>query len=394
MMEHAKRMRVIAVSALVLALLLGTGAVLFERHALQKRVQQSTGRLLLLNSLRRDALESLFETARAEITFWSMSEQLLHTQRTLVERWKIYADTVGDPGEALKRMYIEGNPYPQGQRREWADAGDGSIYSALHAELHPLAKLFVVERGYYDFFMITPDGDVFYTVEKEADFGSNVNDPALRNTGLANAYSWAMAHPDHVAFSDMERYAPSEGEPAMFMAKAMREKDGAIIGVLAFQLPTHRIKAIMNFDAGMGETGETYLVGTDFLMRSDSRFSETSTILDTRVDTPTVRLALEGERGVGVIEDYRGIEVLSAYDRIVIDDIPWAVMAEMDEEEVARKVSGSRPIVSSILIFLYGLGVWSLWYGTSGPSGAEVTGHGFLDGEAGFFDGDAGDLSG
>ena len=280
-MRLARKTRLIVVCAVVLAVLLGTGAVLFERYSFQERVRRASDRLMLLNSLRREALETLFETARAEITFWSMAEDLLDKQRTLVERWKIYASRVGHPGEALKQIYIESNPYPAGRRREWDDAGDGSIYSALHADLHPLAKLFVVERGYYDFFLISPDGDVFYTVEKEDDFGSNVKDASLRDTGLAAVFRRALADPNRVCFSDLERYAPSAGEPAMFMARAMREEGGAIIGVLAFQLPIHRIKAIMNFDAGMGATGETYLVGSDFLMRSDSRFSQTSTGVDT-----------------------------------------------------------------------------------------------------------------
>ncbi len=66
----------------------------------------------------------------------------------------------------------------------------------------------------------------------------------------------------------------------------------------------------------------------------------------------------------------------------------------MDGEEIVRKVSGTRPVVSTILIFLYGLGVWSVWYGTAGPSGAEYASASFLEGDGGFFDGDSGDMPG
>jgi hypothetical protein len=48
------------------------------------------------------------------------------------------------------------------------------------------------------------------------------------------------------------------------------------------------------------------------MMRSDSRFSFESTVLLQHVDSPTVQLALSGEEGRGVIDDYRGVEVLSA----------------------------------------------------------------------------------
>ena len=46
----------------------------------------------------------------------------------------------------------------------------------------------------------------------------------------------------------------------------------------------------MDYTAGMGETGETYVVGEDYLMRSASRFSETSTVLQQRGETEAVDL--------------------------------------------------------------------------------------------------------
>ncbi len=76
--------------------------------------------------------------------------------------------------------------------------------------------------------------------------------------------------PDDVAVSDLVYYEPSDG-PAMFMAKAMYGSQGELVGVLALQIPTERIVEIMNFRGGMGATGETYLVGEDLLMRSNSR---------------------------------------------------------------------------------------------------------------------------
>jgi len=94
----------------------------------------------------------------------------------------------------------------------------------------------------------------------------------------------------------------------------------------------------MRFTEGMGDSGETYLVGKDGVMRSDSRFSEVSTVLDTRVDTETVALALEGQQGVQITQDYRGIMVLSAYDYIDFDGIRWAVMAEIDAAEMEGMV--------------------------------------------------------
>ena len=252
------------------------------------------------------------------------------------------------------------------------DALDGSPYSAMHAELHPMAKLFVLERGYYDFFLIGPQGDVFYSVAKEKDYATNLVSGEWRDTGLAEVFHRAIeyAGEDRVVISDMQPYAPSSDAPALFMAKAMLDVKGAVLGVLAFQLPTDRIVSIMNFTTGMGETGETYLVGEDLLMRSNSRFSDEPTILKTVVDTETVKLALAGEQGVQFTTDYRGVEVLSAYTQSKPGGPSWAVMAEIDRQEILEMAADQRPAVGSIMLFLYALSLWSLWFGSRESSDA------------------------
>jgi hypothetical protein len=237
-----------------------------------------------------------------------------------------------------------------------------------------MAKLFVLERGYYDFFLIGPEGDVFYSVAKEKDYATNLVSGQWRDSGLAKVFQRAIevAREDRVVISDMQPYEPSGNAPALFMAKAMLDLTGDVLGVLAFQLPTDRIASIMSFTAGMGETGETYLVGEDLLMRSNSRFSEESTILKTEVDTPSARAALAGEEGVRFTTDYRGVEVLSAYSRSQTDGFTWAVLAEIDREEILAMAADQRPAIGAIMLFLYALSLWSLWF--TGRDGDDGTG--------------------
>jgi len=105
----------------------------------------------------------------------------------------------------------------------------------------------------------------------------------------------------------------------------------------------------------MGESGETYLVGSDLRMRSNSRFSEQPTVLETTVDTVTVRKALDGFSGVEFTPDYRGVVVLSAYDYLDIDEFRWAVMAEIDEAEVQSYVGSIRATLAAIIAAIFGM---------------------------------------
>jgi methyl-accepting chemotaxis protein len=112
----------------------------------------------------------------------------------------------------------------------------------------------------------------------------------------------------------------------------------------------------------MAETGETYLVGQDGLMRSNSRFSDESTVLRTAVETDVVALAMEGGEGVRKVIDYRGVEVLSAYAALQLGDFTWAVLAEIDRAEVEQLAAAERPALAGALGFFYGLSLWSIWY--------------------------------
>src|SRR3546814_6990002 len=99
-------------------------------------------------------------------------------------------------------------------------------------------------------------------------------------------------------------------------------------------MPIGRINQVMQSAAGMGESGETYLVGPDHLMRSDSRFSAESTILKTKVDGETVTAALAGEIGVREVVDYLGNPVLSVFRPIAFEGARWAIIGEIDIAEM------------------------------------------------------------
>ena len=104
----------------------------------------------------------------------------------------------------------------------------------------------------------------------------------------------------------------------------------------------------MQYAGGM-ETAETYIVGEDLLMRNDSRFSDSTTILKTRADTEAVRRALAGETGVDMITDYRGVVSLAAYSPLEFEGLRWAIVAEIDEAEIKRRAREPNRLLASIL---------------------------------------------
>ncbi|MCJ7753229.1 MAG: hypothetical protein MUP13_01555, partial [Thermoanaerobaculales bacterium] len=178
----------------------------------------------------------------------------------------------------LQYHYVVTNQNPEGEKDLLDDAGDESVYSAVHSSIHPVLRDFVHEFGFHDLLLITGSGHVVYTVSKEVDLGTNLLDGAYQDSNLAEVFQEAQHDSlgGGVRLVDFAPYAPSFGEPSSFMAAPI--VDGAwVLGVLDFQVPVGKIDDVMTSNRnwridGLGETGESYLVGPDFKMRSNSRF--------------------------------------------------------------------------------------------------------------------------
>ena len=293
--------------------------------------------LYSLMELRRDELGEYYDQVIEGTTFWARNRLLRPALPAFIAAWKQLGD---NPEATLQRLYIEANPHPLGEKDKLEDAGDGSRYSAVHAEYHSFLKRFISHWGFYDIFLFDPAGNLVYSGFKEDDFATNLITGRWADSGLGEVFRGAHDDPsaDNVVVNDFASYGPSHGAPAAFAASPVLDDDGKLVGVLAFQISIDRIDRIMQVVQGMGETGETYAVGEDMLMRSDSRFSSESTILKTRVETRTAKLALAGETGFEVTDDYRGIPVLSAYGPLDLAGMRWAVLAEVDEAEVLKPV--------------------------------------------------------
>ena len=193
---------------------------------------------------------------------------------------------------------------------------------------------------------------MLYTVTKEADYGTNLLHGPYADTGLGRLFKTLITSPeDTIVMEDFSHYPPSDNEPAVFLGARILA-DGEFIGVYAIQIPEQPINNIMQFSAGMGESGETYLVGEDGLMRSNSRFFDTSTVLESKVTASTVGKAFTGQTGIEIVNDYRGIPVYSAYRLFEFEGIRWAVLAEQDVAEVREPMIEARIWLAGAFVLL------------------------------------------
>ncbi|WP_337911170.1 methyl-accepting chemotaxis protein [Vibrio cholerae] len=273
-------------------------------------------------------------------------------------------------GEALQSRYIASNPNPLGSKHEWMGDSLGTPYDQWHQKYHPGIKQYLEQFGLYDVFMVDNDGNVVYTVFKELDFATNLLSGPYKDTGLARAYLKAKALPDNQYYlDDFAPYYPSYEAAASFIATPIFDGETRV-GVLIFQMPVDEINQIMTFDGrwkenGLGETGESYLVGSDHLLRSQPRQllqneatfigaldamnvdrvtvnqirSKSSAIGLLSMNTQAVDNALRGESGLLMENNSVGVYLLSAYAPIEALGSRWALVTEMQSSEALADIA-------------------------------------------------------
>jgi methyl-accepting chemotaxis protein len=266
----------------------------------------------------------------------------------------------------LQHSFIHSNKFPLGQKDKLvrpSTKDDKSQYSTHHETYHPVISSFRQRFGYYDIFLVdAQSGDIVYTVFKELDYSTSLKDGPYSKTNIGRCYQMGRAAPAGTAVMvDYEEYVPSYDDPAGFVAAPIYE-GSKLLGVAMFQIPIDRVNQAMASTEGLGETGETYVVGmskvgdTELpLFRNQSRFVATlhndlklstpltSTIINPQVvvDTEATRSARAGQTGTRIINDYRGVPVLSSWTPLTIypgrdgqDAITWSLLAEIDLAEI------------------------------------------------------------
>ena len=224
-------------------------------------------------------------------------------------------------------------------------------YKKIYNEIDPFFKKYLESYKLKDIFFICSDhGHVMYTASMEDDLGTNLAIGKYRYSGLGKLWN-KVVRDKKSALIDFSYYSPSE-ENVAFIGSPVFDTKNKLIAVIALQLSIEKINEIMQGVTGLGETGETYIVGNDYLMKTDSRFDTELTILRQKVETESVKLGLQDKSGTHIIKDYRGVSVLSYYKDIGLNekfgtDFEWVVIAEIDKDEA---FSPANKLIKRILM--------------------------------------------
>ena len=257
-----------------------------------------------------------------------------------------------DAGIIAQYLYIVQNPNNSHSKHKFiANTKYKDMYSDIHLQEHLSLITMLKKFGQEDVYIVNPDGTVIYSIYKNADFGTNLLSGPYKDTGLGRIFRKSQKlKSGEAAAEDISNYEPSLNKKVAFLAMPIyfkKDYEGSII----FQFPMNKVDEIMNFNneydkVGLGESGEAYIVGPDFYMRSNSRFSQTiddanvkhnnTTTGYFKTNTKATRNALDGKSETTESIDYAGNEVITSYAPLEMYGQRWAIVIKIDTDEALR----------------------------------------------------------
>jgi len=223
--------------------------------------------------------------------------------------------------------------------------------AALAGQAHPYLTATRDRFGYYDIFLINRNGDIVYTLTKENDLGTNLHHGPYRDSGLDKVFDQAFELLD-TEITSFAFYPPSKKPAAFIAAPVFAGK--SLLGVVAVQLNEDALFYILADYLGLGESGELVagrLLPDDRIVAAGPLRHQPDALNQQLVYSGgpvlPLRLAVNGQKGNGLTVDYRGREVLAAWE--YVPSMAWGLVAKIDRTEAMAPIH-SQDILAGVLL--------------------------------------------
>lgn len=255
----------------------------------------------------------------------------------------------------MQYEYISSNQFSLGNKDQLMASEYRSPYTIDHEKFHPVFRDYLRQFQYYDIFICDIQGRVVYSVFKELDYGTSLVDGPFSNSNLAEAFTKTIALKKGETVSvDFRPYQPSYDAPAGFSGSPIYS-NGKLVGAAIFQVPLDRINQIMIERGRLGETGESYLIGSDKIIRSDCFRDPKNRSLNNAfrdkekavIDTPAVAQILQGKSGfLANTKNYLNEDVLAFYSPLGLPGLQWGMVTEITRKEALAPVAEVSDLAS------------------------------------------------
>ncbi|MCH7789660.1 MAG: adenylate/guanylate cyclase domain-containing protein [Acidobacteria bacterium] len=266
------------------------------------------------------------------------------------------------------------------------DPLDGSEWSKVHQTFHPSYRDLVEQQGLSDLLLVEPtNATVVYSVAKRPDFGTSLRTGPFSGSAVASVVEEVLADPEAgVRMSDLSFYDPALLAPVGVIAAPVIA-EGQLNGVMVFEYPIERFGSLLTADldwdgAGIPDTAQTYMFGSDDRMRSIDRsfvedpdgYLETlqnagtlsveevativaaeTTALTVSADKTSLAASRDGDQSTISGSNIGGHDAIRSVVKLDLDDVDWWIVSEIQTDGARRRLDTfTKNLVGGAALFI------------------------------------------
>lgn len=248
-----------------------------------------------------------------------------------------------------------------------------SEYNASVQEFMPMFGYYQKLSGYNDIVFISLDGAVIFSVVNPKEVKSLYED-VLNNRKSELAETFIKAKASQEAEVSNFEYLPETSEGVIFIVVPVFKQANSI-GFVGFQISNKGVYEFVQDYSNLGKTGEIIIVAkikeeAVFItpLRFDSNAAFKKKIPIKSRQAREIAKAFKGERGVGILTDYRNQKVLAVWRPL--PTFRLGMIVKIDSKEVfaaAGKLRNALLRISLLLIVIVVIIAFSLARSISSP---------------------------
>ncbi len=239
----------------------------------------------------------------------------------------------------------------------------GGDYRTLCSKIDSEFNSFVKHFEFDNVLIISADnGKIMYSMLDDDNLNIYLSKRSYENSALAKLWEKTLrtGKTTMIDFS----IDTNKGKYQSYFGSPIVDKTGNVVAVIALELSIDKITEIMQEDLSLDKKYDLYIVGNDYLMRSDSKHDSEFSAFRRKIKSESVELGLQHKSGTHIINNHRDVPVLSYYSELGLKsnfgtDFDWVVIAEVDKQEAFTEASILREkiiivglIIAFIVVFL------------------------------------------
>jgi methyl-accepting chemotaxis protein len=338
------------------------------------------------SALETAAIERLSLAAESRRTSLELVADRLQVDTRNIAGHKLVLDNISDLAETLTKVpenLSKNIEFFAGLSVEERATNDGSMsgtmYGLRHSKVHPVVISLLTQSKYEDVLLLDDAGNIVYTAKKGSDFGQTIGTPSTAGSGLDTLFeSLKEAGDKDVTFQDFAASTLSGSAPSAFIATPILKKSNVAmdsaqqdvrVGYAVIRVAPALLDQVLNDRHGLGETGETFAVGKDGMIRTNAPLSATPT-----AGKPASTMGIDAASADKVARLSRdGTAYFASEASAEFLGTEWKVYAEQADHEALAAVGSITRMMGLAALLIMGAQIligWLVARGIVQPIGA------------------------